>query len=161
MFAAALTERIAAFLRGIGIEVRGSELAAGTFLPGIAIAHGAILIDEARLEHPGDLLHEAGHIAVAGVAERVAPSLAPDLGDEIAAQAWSYAALRRLALAPDVVFHAQGYRGSSQALIAAYSAGRDPVPGVPLLACYGMTVERKHAAGRGVDPFPHMLRWMR
>jgi hypothetical protein len=30
-----------------------------------------------------------------------------------------------------------------------------------LLQLYGMTVERKFAAARGVEPFPHMLRWVR
>src|SRR5262249_47941140 len=29
-----------------------------TFLPGLDIRHGAILLDEARLSYPGDILHE-------------------------------------------------------------------------------------------------------
>jgi len=128
MFAEALTERIAAFVRGIGIDVRAAHVGEDTFLPGLAIAHGAILVDAARLKYPGDLLHEAGHIAVADHDERRAPALSPTLGDEIAAQAWSYAALRHLDLSPELVFHADGYKGSSRALIAAYSAGRDPIP---------------------------------
>jgi hypothetical protein len=32
---------------------------------------------------------------------------------------------------------------------------------VPLLACYGMTLEKKNAAACGIEPFPHMSRWMR
>ncbi len=33
--------------------------------------------------------------------------------------------------------------------------------GLPLLQWFGMTVEPRHAAARGVEPFPHMLRWVR
>jgi hypothetical protein len=32
---------------------------------------------------------------------------------------------------------------------------------VPLLQLYGLTVEPRFAAERGVEPYPHMLRWMR
>ncbi|MGB7019857.1 MAG: hypothetical protein WBD80_11725, partial [Xanthobacteraceae bacterium] len=52
-------------MRSIGIEVRAATLIEPTFLPGLDIRHGAILADEARLTYPGDILHEAGHIAVA------------------------------------------------------------------------------------------------
>ena len=56
---------MAAFVRGIGIDVRAEPLPDDTFLPGLDIRHGAIVVDEARLSYPGDLLHEAGHVAVA------------------------------------------------------------------------------------------------
>ncbi len=159
MFANPLTERLAAFVRGIGIDVRAERLPAETFLPGLDIRHGAILVDEQRLAHPGDLLHEAGHLAVAAPAMRAAPALEPTPGEEIATLAWSYAALRHLDLAPEVVFHPAGYKGGSQALIDAFTGGGSP--GVPLLAYYGMTIEEKFAAARGVEPYPHMLRWLR
>ena len=74
MFADPLTERLVAFVRGIGIAVRATSLPEQTFLPGIDIRDGAILIDEARLTYPGDILHEAGHLAVADPAERNAPA---------------------------------------------------------------------------------------
>jgi len=159
MFTNSLTEKLADFVRGIGIDVREAELPEPTFLPGLDIRHGAILVDEARLSYPGDLLHEAGHIAVAEPAERAQVALAPTPGDEMATLAWSYAALRHLDLTPEVVFHADGYKGGAQALIDAFAGGGNP--GVPLLAYYGMTVEPKFAAARGVEPFPHMLRWLR
>jgi hypothetical protein len=159
MFANPLTERMAAFVRGIGIEVRAAELPDDTFLPGLAIRHGAILVDEPRLAYPGDLLHEAGHVAVAPSEQRSAPALSPSDGDEIATLAWSYAALRHLDIAPDIVFHANGYKGGGPSLAHAFSSGA--TPGVPLVAWYGMTLEAKDAAARGVEPFPHMLRWLR
>ena len=76
-FADPLTERLAAFIRGIGIDVRAATLKEKTFLPGLEISHGALLVDEARLSHPGDLLHEAGHLAVTDPAERNATTLSP------------------------------------------------------------------------------------
>src|SRR5277367_4629082 len=100
MFADPLTERLAAFVRGVGIDVRAAALPDKTFLPGLDIRDGAILIDEVRLAYPGDILHEAGHLAVTDPAERDAPTLSPTDGDELTAIAWSYAALRHLELDP-------------------------------------------------------------
>jgi len=154
-----LTERLAAFVRGIGIDVRAAALPPDTFLAGIAISHGALLVDEARLSHPGDMLHEAGHLAVADPAERNAPTLSPSPGDELTTIAWSYAALRHLDLDPAVVFHAEGYKGGASSIIANFTAGR--YFGVPLLQLYGMSLEPKRAVERGVAPFPNMLRWLR
>ena len=76
-----------------------------------------------------------------------------------ARRAWSWAALKHLALEPAVVFHADGYKGDGEALIAAFN--REGAPGVPLLQWYGMTADAKSAAESGVAPFPHMLRWLR
>jgi hypothetical protein len=159
MFANPLTERLADFIRGVGIGLRAAELPDPTFLPGIDVRHGVILVDEARLAHPGDLLHEAGHLAVTEAAERKAAKLSPSDGDEMAAIAWSWAALKHLDLDPAIVFHPHGYRGASQAYIENFSLGR--TFGQPLLQYYGMTFESKKAAENGATPFPHMLRWLR
>ena len=159
MFADPLTERLAAFVRGVGLDVRPAVLGPDTFLPGLDIRDGAILVDEERLAHPGDLLHEAGHLAVADPAERSAPTLDPTPGDEMAVLAWSYAALIHLALPPEAVFHPHGYKGGAQALIEAFTQ-RGGV-GIPLLQWYGMTLEPKRAAARGLAPYPHMIRWLR
>jgi len=159
MFADPLTERLATFVRGIGIGVCAATLPPDTFLPGLAIRDGAILVDEARLAHPGDILHEAGHLAVADPAERNAPRLSPTPGDEMTAIAWSYAALRYLGVDPAIVFHPEGYKGDSDAIIENFSAGR--YFGVPLLQLYGMSCEPRLAVEKGVAPFPSMLRWLR
>lgn len=159
MFANPLTERMAAFVRGIGIDVHAEPLPEGTFLPGLDIRHGAVVVDEEKLVYPGDLLHEAGHIAVAPPEQRREPTIAPSDGDEIATLAWSYAAACQLDLDPAVVFHPHGYKGGAQALIDAFTGGGSP--GVPLLQWYGMTVDKNSAAERGVEPYPHMLRWVR
>lgn len=161
MFADPLTERLAAFVRGVGIEVRAATLSEPTFLPGLDIEYGALLIDEERLSHPGDILHEAGHIAVAEPSQRKERRLSRDGGDENAAIAWSYAAVRHLGLDPALVFHEAGYHGWSKAFVENFDAGR--YVGVPLLQAYDMAVEpprRGRPVGDAV-PFPHMLRWMR
>jgi hypothetical protein len=159
MFADPLTGRLAAFVRGVGIEVRAATLPDDTFLPGLDIRHGAILADEARLTYPGDMLHEAGHLAVADPAERDAPTLSPSGGDELTAIAWSYAALRHLDLDPTVVFHPHGYKGGAAAIVENFNAGR--YFGVPLLQLYGMSCEPRMAAEQRVAPYPNMLRWLR
>jgi hypothetical protein len=157
-FANPLTERLAEFARGIGIEVRRAWLPEKTFLPGLHISHGAILIDEARLTNPGDILHEAGHVAVADPVKRAAETFTPDDGDELATIAWSYAAARHLGVDPAVVFHG-AFKGGGASIVENFDSGR--YFGVPLLQLYGMSCEARRAAEEGVPPFPHMLRWMR
>ncbi|HEX8663640.1 MAG TPA: hypothetical protein VF744_06385 [Beijerinckiaceae bacterium] len=160
MFSDPLTARLAAFVGGIGIPVRKAELDKGTFLPGLGIRYGALLVDEARLLYPGDILHEAGHIAVASPEERGRETLKPTkLGDEIAAIAWSYAAVRHLGIDPAIVFHPAGYRGASSGFLSNFAAGR--YVGTPLLQWYGMTLEPRQAASEGVEPYPAMRRWLR
>lgn len=160
-FAEPLTERIAGFLREIGVEVIARELPEDGFLPGIRIDRGRLLVDEARLLHPGDLLHEAGHLAVTSADRRAAleDDVGSDLGEEIGAIAWSYAALRHLGLNPAVVFHPHGYRGAAQGFIGNFREGR--YVGVPLLQWMELTLDEKNARERGLPPYPHMLRWLR
>lgn len=160
-FSNPLTSRIVGFLRAIGVEVCARELPEPTFLPGLRIDRGRLLVDEARLLYPGDLLHEAGHLAVTPAAERgeMGDDAGADLGYEIGAIAWSYAAALHLEIDPAVVFHEGGYRGSSGAFIDNFGAGR--YVGVPLLQWMGLAMEGKPAREAGVQPYPHMLRWLR
>jgi hypothetical protein len=158
-FADPLTERLVAFVRSIGIDVRTATLPEKTVLPGLDIRHGAILVDEARMTHPGDILHEAGHLAVTDPLKRDAPQLSPTPSDEMTSIAWSYAALRHLNLDPAVVFHDDGYKDESASLIENFTAGH--YFGVPLLQYYGMAVEPRRAADTGAEPYLHMLRWLR
>ena len=158
-FADPLTERLVAFVRSIGINVRAATLPEKTVLPGLDIRHGAILVDEARMTHPGDILHEAGHLDVTDPLVRNAPTLSPTPADEMTSIAWSYAALRHLALDPAVVFHDDGYKGEAASLIENFTAGH--YFGMPLLQLYGMAVEPRRAAETGAEPYPHMLRWLR
>jgi len=147
------------FVRGLGIPATIASLPEPTFLPGLAIRSGTLLVDPDRLRYPGDILHEAGHIAVASPEARVLSELTPDAADEIATHAWAYAAVRYLGMSPHVVFHADGYRGGANSLVENFDAGR--TIGVPLLQYYGMSLEPRVAAERGLPAYPHMLRWVR
>ena len=156
MFADPLVEKLAAFVRGVGIAVHTAELG-DTFLPGLEIRGGALLIDEARLTYPGDILHEAGHIAVSDPATRNTAPVSTDPGEEMAASAWSYAAARKIGIDPAIVFH-DAFKGDGPNMVENFNAGR--YVGVPMLHWYGMSVEPRQAAA-DVEPYPHMLRWVR
>lgn len=160
-----LTSTIAGFLRGIGIRMVAGEFSEPTFLPGLALVDGGLVVDEERLEYPGDLLHEAGHVAVAPGWARESLSGAIDVPGldtsmlEWAAIPWSYAASVAIGLDPAVVFHGGGYHGCSPGLITTFRLGGGI--GVNLLEEAGMTAGPVRAATLGVAPFPHMLRWLR
>jgi hypothetical protein len=159
MFFDPLTEKLATFVRGVGIGVEAAALDEPTRFPGLDIRNGAVLIDEARLVHPGNILHEAGHLAVTDPAVRMQPTISPTGGEELSALAWSYAAAFHLGFGAELVFYPGSYQGWAESLIENFSEGR--YMGVPLLQRYGMAVEPRLAAARGVEPFPHMLRWVR
>ena len=93
-----------------------------TFVPGKLLENGRIIADPEKLLYPGDILHEAGHVATASAHMRNAisgtlPNSEQYQGVEIAAQTWSYAACVYLGLDPKIVFHKAGYKGSSNSLI--------------------------------------------
>lgn len=154
------TGQIVAFLREIGLEVQAAELPDDCFLPGIQIERGALLIDSARLRYPGDLLHEAGHMAVAAPERRasIVGDAGPDPAEEMMAIAWSYAAALHLGLGPELVFHDGGYHGDSASLIENFGSGR--YFGVPMLQWLGMAYEPGREAS-GARPYPAMQRWLR
>ena len=159
-----IVDQIVDFLRGIGLVVEEGPVADDAFLPGLRIRAGAIMMDREKLAWPGDLLHEAGHIAVTPAAARA--RLSDGLEDseqpyagEMEATAWAYAATRSLGLDPAVLFHAGGYHGRSESLIATYGAG--VYPGCMGLSRAGMTLLAPQAAEKGAKPYPDMVRWLR
>ena len=158
MFSDPLVTRLATFVRSIGIDVRACKIDWQTLFPGLEIKCGAVLVDESQLIHPGNILHEAGHIAVHDPVRRAEPLFRPRKGEELSALAWSYAATVHLGLQPDLVFYPGSFQGWDTTLIENFSHGL--YIGIPLLQLYGMTVEPR-LAKHGVAPFPHMLRWVR
>jgi hypothetical protein len=147
----AAAEAIGAFLDSAGIPLRLEPLTGPSFVPGLAIQAGAIQIDPEGHAYPGDLLHEAGHIAVAESHRRASLSeVGTDGGEEMAAIAWSVAAARACKVPLEVLFHPAGYKGGAAELVSDWEAGQ-PF-GVPLLAWYGMT---------SAAEFPAMSRWLR
>src|ERR1700678_1573920 len=151
---------IVEWLREIGLTVRIAELGTGTFLPGVTLEPGGLIVDPERLLYSGDLLHEAGHLATMLPTRRAASgsNAGSDMGDEIAAQTWSYAAAVHLGLSPEIVFHSAGYKGAAQTLIETY---RDGKSGVPLLQWMGLTLDATRAAAASAPAYPPMLRWLR
>ena len=152
--------KIYAFLAEIGIPVVETTISQSTFVPGILIEQGRLLVDPANLLYPGDLLHEAGHIAVTLPAERcllyedVTLGRPDKQGDELAVVLWTYAACLHMGISPTVVFHPAGYKGDSDWLVGMFA--QETYVGLPLLVWMGMTLDQHHAGG-----FPLMTSWLR
>lgn len=159
------TNCITSFLTEIGIVLTSAKLTDETFLPGIHVCDGTLLVDEARLKYPGDLLHEAGHLAVVPASTRqhlndqvTVPDHNADL-IEAAAICWSYAACVHLNLDPRVLFHKDGYLGRSEGLLFTFQT--QVYPGAAALEAAGLTYTVNNAEKLGVQPFPAMRKWLR
>ncbi len=157
-------EKCISFLQEIGIETKFEKLDEPGFLPGLSIRNGTIIIDKEALSYPGDILHEAGHIAVVPAAERQALTAssiekrAMREAEEMMAIAWSYAACMHLGLDPYVVFHDEGYRGGGS-YIADNFANKNYF-GLPMLQWKGMTMDEVEAAKNNQAAYPHMIKWV-
>lgn len=161
-----LLERIVEFLLEIGIPVTfGSVPSDKEFLPGICISNGGLIVDKATLKYPGDILHEAGHLAVVPSKERqfidgvLDTNTDKSAGEEMMAIAWSYAAAVHLNIDPLIVFHENGYKGSGETIVKNFSEGR--YFGLPMLQWVGLTLDNKNAAEKNQQPYPSMLSWLR
>ena len=153
----ATAARCIAFLDRNGIETGPLDGAQEQLLDGLAIIKGRLLIDPDTPVWPGDLLHEAGHIAVAAPEDRaVLGPIKADGGDEMAAIAWSYAASLACGMSLEHLFHDGGYRGDSETLRTVFSSGA--TMGSPMLGFWGLCDPDGFAAKH---PFPSMIRWLR
>lgn len=153
------------FLNEIGIETKFEKLDESCFLPGLSIQAGAILIDTGLLKYPGDILHEAGHIAVVPAAERHALNASAiekrehREAEEMMSIAWSYAACMHVGLDPYIVFHDEGYKGGGNYIADAFA--NKNYFGLPMLQWIGLAVDEKKASALNVDSYPHMIKWLR
>jgi len=185
MYDPALYRAIHAFIAGLGLPIAEAELDDTTFLPGIAIRDGGLLVDPARLRWPGDLLHEAGHLAVLPPGLRAAAhddlpghdedDAAHAHAGEQEAMAWAWAAAVHLGLPPEALIHDGGYRGKSRELLQMYAFGI--YPGLRGLCALGMTSApgfaappsaatdgvRRHGMQHDAPQirYPQMRRWLR
>ena len=176
---------IEAFLNRIGLPVTRTTLSDDSFLPGVAVRMGQLVIDPERLGSPGDILHEAGHLAVAparlrgrldGNIDACAAALIadPDLDvteaeaariarTEPQAIAWSFAAALAAGVSPDCVFWAQGYGGQHGGApqLVMMQVAQGFFPGVQGLVLTGLC-SAPPPFGDPADPvpFPQMKAWL-
>lgn len=161
----ATVQKITSFLKEIGINTIEKELPNDTFLPGLTLSNEGILIDYDKLLYPGDILHEAGHIAVTTSENRKKigtdemPKDWPTQGDEIGTMLWSFAAAHYLEIPLNIVFHSNGYKGSSDWLIDSYKENN--FIGLPFLEWCGLTLGNEKAREQNEKAFPHMVKWLR
>lgn len=151
----AVAQQIAEFLAGIDIAIEAGPVGASA-ISGMTVANGRIVVDPGVPAWPGDLVHEAGHLAVSDPAQRSADAMSDDGGLEMAAIAWSYAAALALGIEPEQVFHAEGYHGGGPHIAQQFAAGH--TFGVPLLALWGLTSQRVDG---DAPAYPAMRGWLR
>jgi hypothetical protein len=148
------------FLHSIGITTIEKEFDGTSFLPGLKIENGNLLIHREQLLYPGDILHEGGHIAVTIAAGRsslndnVIENNPDKEGDEMAVMLWTYAACLHLNIDPAVVFHKDGYKGNADWLVENYM--QKTYIGLPLLIWMGLAADQHSENG-----FPNMIKWLR
>ena len=151
-----ILKQIFQFFDEISIPYNFAEISAETFLPGIQIKNGTLQIELEKLKYPGDLLHEAGHIAVSISSEReslndnIIENNTEKAGDEMAVLLWSFAAAKQIGLPTEIVFHEDGYKGEAKWLAEQFENGN--YIGLPLLQWMGLGDE---------NSFPKMKRWLR
>jgi hypothetical protein len=163
-FANPLTVRIVEFLVEIGVSIEKGEVPDDAFLPGILVRNGGLVIDEAKLLYPGDLLHEAGHLAFAPA--EIRPSINGEVMlprvnagvIEVQAILWSYAAALHIGIDPEIVLHEHGYYGRSPHLLANFRLGI--FIGLPGLESAGMTYSHVTAPHPDKEAFPAMRKWL-
>lgn len=157
-------QRTLSFLKEIGIDVIEKELE-DTFLPGLSLGPNCIYIDYDKLRYPGDILHEAGHLAVTTATDRKLIGTDqigaewPTQAEEIGAILWSFAASNYLGLPIEYVFHPNGYKNESDWLISNFNA--ENYIGLPFLEWIGLCLGKDRADKENKPAFPAMLKWMR
>lgn len=157
-------KKIFLFLNEIGIQTIEKKLE-NTFLPGLSLGPNCLYIDFEKLLYPGDILHEAGHLAVATASERKlagTPEMSPEWppqSEEIGAILWSFAAAKHLELPLEFVFHLNGYKNASDWFISNFSSKN--YIGLPFLQWIGLTLGEEKALEEKKEPFPVMQKWLR
>lgn len=177
------------FVRSIGIPVEVTEESAalaGGFLPEIQVANGGLVVDVTRV-FPGDILHEAGHLAVipavfrakaSGHLEVVHATMSHYLqthiddlmsspedpvcrgimqSDDPEATAWQYAAAQAIGLPDEWLFPKDAFDGDAASILAALRARQ--YLGINGLQAAGWTVCRR-SPRRDVPEYPELAFWL-
>ena len=154
------------FLEKIGVPFQFISIDTNTYVPGINIHDGSLQIDLEKLTFPGDLLYEAGRIALAPAAVRstLTHPIDNQLDFDVATNsmmtiAWSYAAALDAEIPIEVLLHPEGYKGQNESIQYGFQSGQ--YIGLPMLQFLGMALDANNAAQKGVQPFPVMQIWLR
>ena len=75
---------------------------------------------------------------------------------EVEAIAWSFAAAAHLKIAPEILFHGDGYRGKAAGLVQSYSVG--VYPGAHGLIQAGLAAAFTEPL---LPHYPQLMRWLR
>ena len=172
-------EPVLAFLNRARIDCQAGAVQQDGFLPGIEIRAGRLIFDADQLLSPGDLLHEAGHLAamppelrgrISGDVDACLARLAnqthsapPIDHTDLFPIAWSYAAALEAGIDPLYVFDAAGYGadqgGNPEVLKTQPALG--VFPGIMMLTKAGLcSAPPPFGDGRDPNPYPHMQRWL-
>ncbi|QSB25218.1 MBL fold metallo-hydrolase [Flavobacterium sp. CLA17] len=157
-------QKILSFLKEIGLDIIEKELET-TFLPGLSLGPNCLYVDYDKLLYPGDILHEAGHLAVTTSSQRQLAGTKkiaadwPTQAEEIGAILWSFAAANHLQLPLEFVFHPHGYKNESDWLISNFT--NENYIGLPFLEWIGLCLGKERAVKENKPAFPAMLKWMR
>jgi hypothetical protein len=150
--------RCYSFIRSIGIEIEERVLDGKTFVPGITIDAGRVIVDRDKMKYPGDLLHEAGHIALLLPEARrhmngdATGGNKENEGYELGVLVWSYFAAKKAGVPLKAVFHPDGYKGDSDWLVENFTNKK--YIGLPLL-------EWMKIARRAPDGSVEVTSWLR
>ena len=176
----------AEFVRSIGIPVTFVEQPAGGFLPHVRVCQGGLRVDPAHA-YPGDILHEAAHVAVVPAKFRALAdgdlrevnramqewlethgdglSTYPEdplcrailQADEQEATAWQFAAAQHIGLPDRWLFPPGSYEGNGPELLQQLK-GNAHMGIHGLQAANWTAVRASSAMGRPV--FPKLARWL-
>lgn len=175
------TEKVANFLREIGLQVVQVESASG-FVDHVEIVHGAIHLDEHAAV--SDLLHEAGHVAI--MPQRYRSYLNGNIGpgvkrmleeltalhlptddplyraaiqtSDCEATAWAWAAGKHLGLNDDEIIRDEDYNGGGEHVRLGL-AFRGYL-GINGLAHAGFCTVRPNPYRAGIPVYPELARWL-
>ncbi len=157
-------KRILEFLEEIGIVYYMTDEHFDSFLKGIKIEKGKLSINPEELLCVGDILHEAGHLALVPSNLRhqannhIGESLGEEYTYEMGVILWSVAAAQHLAIPLTEIFHQKGYKGDAQWLMEQFESGN--YIGLPLLKWMGLVAYDEEKKDN-IDTFPKMIRWTR
>jgi hypothetical protein len=153
------------FIVATGLSIVEDDLPNETFLPGIVLRAGSLVVDPKKLMWPGDLLHEAGHLAVlpaelrARANDALVDTVEMEHAGEPEAMAWAYAAAMAIGLPLEMLIHEGGYKGRSAEVLSMYAFG--VYPGLRGLCEIGLTAAPGFTPECGAVRYPQMLRWLR